>query len=81
MRLATRHRGASVAPGYPVESEFMKMRSLKALALLSASGFLLQVAGCGGIISQLVINEVVTRVLIRLLDVVLGNGGTSATTT
>lgn len=57
----------------------MKIRTLKALALMSASGFLLQVAGCGGIISQLIVNEVITRVAIRVLDVLLGNNDAGTT--
>lgn len=56
----------------------MKVRTLKAMALFGASGVLFQLVGCGGAISQLIVNQVITRVAVKLLDALLGSNNDAA---
>lgn len=45
----------------------MNRRSLKILALITGGGLLLQTGGCGTLITQLVVQQVVSTILTSLL--------------
>lgn len=63
------------------ENPVMKTRNRKLVALMVTGGCLLQISGCGGVIANLLLNTVITRVAVKAIDTVLGrNTGSSNTT-
>lgn len=56
----------------------MNSRRWKYLALLASGGFLLQLGSCGGVILQVLGQNILQSLLLQLLDGALGN--TTATT-
>lgn len=51
----------------------MKKRTWKTMALLASGGLVLQLAGCGGAIAQLLLQNVIGTVISGVLSVLIGD--------